>query len=126
MLKLIATYRYRHTRKDHEAAMMNNNTLKQRHMETWGRAAQAGARTMGMLREGYDRGDAEYQAAQSTLLAELAALVELSAQMDRAAGRLETIYARGAKSMIKACNVTQAEIESYRRSLAGQDVTQES
>ena len=105
---------------------MINDDLKQRHIQTWRRAAQAGARCMEMRQEGYDQADPEYRAARTTMLAELTALLELAAQMDKAAGRIETrYYTHGAQSMLKACNVTPQEIEHYQRTLKDQDVTQE-
>jgi hypothetical protein len=126
MLKLIATYRYRHTRKDHEAAMMNKETLRQRHMATWARSAQVSARCIEMRQQqDFDKDDPEYQAVRTTLMAELTALMELSVQLDKATGRLETIYTHGAHAMLKACSVTQEEMKSYQRALADQRAAQE-
>lgn len=118
-------YPYRQQRKDHEAAMINDD-LKQRHIQTWRRAAQAGARCMEMTQEGYEKEDPKYQAARATMLAELATLLELAAQMDKAAGRIETrYYTHGAQSMLKACSVTPQEMEHYQRTPKPPGVTQE-
>jgi hypothetical protein len=105
--------------------MINKDTLKQRHMATWARSAQISARCIEMRQQQDYEGNPEYVAARTTLLAELAALIELSAQMDKATGRLEPIYTHGAYSMLKACSVKQEEMKSYQRALRDQGAAQE-
>ncbi|HVB75175.1 MAG TPA: hypothetical protein VNE38_16615 [Ktedonobacteraceae bacterium] len=86
-----------------------NTSLEARHMKTWSRAAQASARYMRM--ELGERDGPEGRAARATLIAELAALLEISQQLDQELPMWQKeLYMKAAQSMVEACHLSMEEI----------------
>jgi hypothetical protein len=104
---------------------MNNTTLEARHMETWGRAAQAAGCYMRMEAPG-EQDSPEGRAARVTLIAELAALFNLSQQLDKALPlwRIE-FYTQAAQNMAEACHLSLEEIAAFSVALTTQHAAQE-
>ncbi len=88
------------------------NNVEARHMETWARAAACAARYMRMNEE--EREGPEGRAARATLVAELAALLEISQQLDEELPLWQQeLYIKAAQGMAQACRVSLEEIAAF-------------
>jgi hypothetical protein len=104
---------------------MMKTPLEARHMETWSRAAQAAGRYMRMEQPGEQDGP-EGRAARATLLAELAALLDLSQQLDKALPMWQReFYVLAAQNMAEACHISLEEITTFTEALQPRCATQE-
>ncbi|HEU0002737.1 MAG TPA: hypothetical protein VFQ36_17645 [Ktedonobacteraceae bacterium] len=96
---------------------MNNNTsLEAKHVNTWGRAAQAARCYMLMAEQPQEQDDQELKEARALLITELAALLEIAKRLDTASPLWKQVfYVQATRNMIAACGITQQEIDDYQR-----------
>ena len=103
---------------------MMKTPLEARHMETWSRAAQAAGRYMRM--DAGEQDGPEGRAARATLRAELAALLDLSQQLDKALPLWQIeFYVLAAQNMAEACHISLEEITTFTEALQPRCATQE-
>ena len=93
-----------------------DSSLEIRHMNTWGRAAQAARCYMLMAEQRPEKDDQELKEAKALLIAELAALLEIANQLDMVLPLWKQVfYVQATRSMIAACGITQQEIDDNQR-----------
>ncbi|MGH2493076.1 MAG: hypothetical protein ACRDIV_00045 [Ktedonobacteraceae bacterium] len=97
-------------------AINNNTSLEAKHMNIWGRAAQAAHRYLLMKEQRQEKDKQELEEARAALVAELATLLEIAKQLDRELPVWKQVfYVQAAQSMAAACSITQQEITDYLR-----------